>query len=144
MTLWQFRDRIDIGGILARGAGDQIDRSTYQAVFLTGSQVYFGRLATHGDDYFLLTDVYYLSPTADNQVPGPDRPGQLVKRGRELHGPQDEMIVSARNVLFIENLRPDGDVMTAIRRFKAGDLPPATSAPVAPSTPTPARPSPTR
>jgi len=133
---WQQRDRLD-PGIFSRGAGDQIDHSTYQAVFLTSSQLYFGRLATHGDDYFLLTDVFYLPATGDQ---GQAQPGQLIKRGRELHGPQDVMIIPARNVLFIENLRPDGDVMVAIRTFKESPAAPAaTAAPTASPRPSPTR-----
>ena len=81
---WQQRDRLDLGGIFARGAGDQIDRQTFQAVFLTGGQVYFGRLTTRGEEYFLLSDVYYLSAQSPDS-PNPQQPNQLVKRGRELH-----------------------------------------------------------
>ena len=78
---WQFRDRLDLGGVFARGAGDQIDRATYQAVFLTGGQLYFGRLATRGDDYFLLSDVYYL-PADDKVSPAPaDRPARSSSAG---------------------------------------------------------------
>ena len=138
---WQFRDRVDFGGIFARGAGDQIDRSTYQAVFLAGGQVYFGLLQTRGDTYFLLRDVYYLSGDAP---PGAQSPGQLIKRGRELHGPQDVMVIPAQSVLFFENLRGDGEVMVAIQRFKSGQLPPSTAAPLTPVPSASPRPSPTR
>ena len=96
---WQQRDRL--GSVLAPGAGASIDRSTYQAVFLAGGQVYFGRLSTAGDDYLLLDDVFYLpqqEPQADANV------GQLIKRGNELHGPSEPMIIPVLQVLFIENL----------------------------------------
>ena len=109
---WDQRDRIDLG-LFTRGAGDQIDRSTYQAVLLTGGQTYFGKLTAHGDAYFVLADVYYLPP-ADSQ-----QSGQLIKRGAEVQGPQDKMVIPAQAVLFFENLRPDGDVMTAIRRSQS-------------------------
>jgi hypothetical protein len=137
--------RAGIGTLFAPSAAEVIDRSTYQAVFLTGGQVFFGKLAPQGDEWFLLSDVFYLS-VPDQQ----GTPGQLVKRGREIQGPREPMIISARSILFIENLRDDGDVATAIRRFRAGDLPvatppPATVAPASPpaATATP-RPSPTR
>lgn len=121
---WQQRDRLPVGGLLTRGIGDQIDRSTYQAVFLVGDQVYFGKLATHGDDYLLLDDVFYLPP--DSTQAGDE--GKLVKRGNELHGPREPMIIPVHEVLFIENLRLDSSVVTAITRYHAG-APGATTAP---------------
>lgn len=132
----QQRDRLG-DGLFSRGIADQIDPAAYQAVFLTGGQVYFGRLVARGDHY-LIQDVFYLSAGEERDAPRPDQPGQLVKRGTELHGPRDPLIVPAEQVLFIENLRDDAQVVVAIRRFKAGDLP---TAPLA--TPSP-RPSPTR
>lgn len=145
LVVAQQRDRLG-GGLLSRGIADQIDPAAYQAIFLTGGQVYFGRLTARGDHY-LLHDVFYLSAGEGRDAPSPDQPGQLVKRGTELHGPRDPLIVPAQQVLFIENLRDDAQVVVAIRRFKAGDLP--TSSPATPrqpvATPTPSpRPSPTR
>lgn len=39
---------------------------------------------------------------------------QLIKLGQEVHGPEDEMILSKDQVLFIENLKPDGKVAKTI------------------------------
>lgn len=104
-----------------------IDRTTYQAVFLISSQVYFGKLSRDGDTY-LLSDVFYLA-----SAPETNTPGQLIKRGSELHGPSDPMVIPARSVLYFENLRPDAQVLTAIRSYKPGaSQPPA-------ATPSPAR-----
>lgn len=137
-AIWQVRDRTDVGGIFARGAGSEIDRSTYQAVFLNGGQVYFGKLAVRGDEYFTLVDVYYLSPTTTGEA---ENAGQLIKRGTELHGPREPMILPARQILFIENLRDDSGVVEAIKRFRSGQQTPA---PIRTATPTTtARPSPT-
>ncbi len=134
-NLW----RVGLGDLVAPGIGRQIDHYGYQAVFLTGGQVFFGRLEVAGDDYFTLSDVFYLS-TGDS-----GQPNQLIKRGNELHGPTEPMIIPARDVLFIENLRGNSDVVTAITKFKSGQLPVATPAPgtVAPGTARPS-PSPTR
>ena len=148
VLLFAWGQRESLGGsIFAQGVRDQIDPNAYQAVFLTGGQVYFGRLTVRGDNHYLLSDVFYLSPGEAQQTPDPQRPGQLVKRGTELHGPRDPMIIPAGAVLFIENLREEAQVSQAIRRFKAGDLP--TSVPATPRTPAPSpaatpRPSPTR
>lgn len=134
----QQRDRVDLGGIFARGTAGLIDGSTYQAVFLNGGQVYFGKLAVRGDDYFMLVDVYYLSQTNTGEA---ENAGQLIKRGTELHGPREPMILPTRQILFIENLRDDSGVVEAIKRFRSGQQTPAPIRTVTPTT-TP-RPSPT-
>jgi len=88
------------------GVADQIDRNAYQAVFLSGGQVFFGH-ATAGDESLALTDVFYLSPNTDQSQP--QQLGQLVKRGSELHGPKEPMIIELRQVLFIE--KDGGEVL---------------------------------
>jgi hypothetical protein len=126
------------------GAADFIDQSAYQAVFLANGSTYFGRLQVQGDEWFTLTDVFYLSASDQSGT-------QLIKRGSEPQGPREPMIIPRQQILFVENLRDDGDIVTAIRRFKSGQLPaatppPATLAPtVAPTTSRPgATPTPTR
>ncbi|HET8568881.1 MAG TPA: hypothetical protein VFM93_07845 [Candidatus Limnocylindria bacterium] len=126
-VVYQQRERFPL---LASGAASYIDEAGYQAVFLTSSQVFFGRLRVAGSEFYLMSDVYYL-----NTPPQGEQAGQLLKRGGELHGPREPMIIPADKVLFIENVRPDSEVMNAIRRFQRGETP-------APA-PTP-RPSPTR
>jgi len=120
-------------------AAAQIDRGAYQAVFLVTNQVFFGKLQVVADEY-LLSDVFYLSQ------PETGTTSQLVKRGGEPHGPRDPMIIPARSVLYIENLRDDSVVVAGIKAFKSGQTnPPATAAPVVTAAPTgTARPSPTR
>jgi hypothetical protein len=127
--VWQQRDR------LLPAASDPFDESAYQAVFLVTDQVYFGKLRIDGDRY-LLSDVYYVSQ------PGGGAQGQLVKRGTELHAPRDPMIIPARSVLFIENMREDSEVSVAIRQLRSGQGSP--TAPAATAAPSPTvRPSPT-
>lgn len=140
VLLWQLTSRV------LAGQERRIDKTTYQAVFLLSSQVYFGHLSIEGDEY-LLRDVFYLNPPAE----GSQR-GQLVKRGNELHGPSEPMIVPARSVLFWENMREDAEVAAAIRLFRSGQVPtalpvtpaPTNAAPTATATGSPSpRPSPT-
>jgi hypothetical protein len=121
-VLWSHRDQL-----LGRSALERyIDPKAYQAVFLTTSQVYFGKLTIDGDVY-VMNDVYYV-----NQ-PDPATPGQLVKRGSEVHGPRDPMLISAQQVLHVENLRDDSQVAQAIRLIQTGQAPPlATPAPTTP------------
>ncbi len=126
---------VRLPSFLAGGVESQIDRGAYQAVFLTGGQVFFGRTQSATDEYLTLSDVFYLSPGSEQQA------SQLIKRGTELHGPAEPMIIPMRSVLFVENLRANSDIVTAITKFHAGQLPLATPAPgtVAPATATPAR-----
>src|SRR5712691_2636544 len=114
--------RAGIATLFAPSAAEVIDRSAYQAVFLTNGSAYFGKLEQQGDQYFLLTAVFYLN-TAEGSAP------QLIKRGSEPQAPREPMIIPAPQVLFIENLREDGDVVTAIKKFKSGTLPAATPPP---------------
>lgn len=104
-----------------------IDTSKYQAVFLTNSQVYFGKLQAVGNDYFKLTNIFYLqsnqSDAADSKNPQQTNSDQnadvqLIKLGSELHGPSDEMIVSKDQVLFFENLKADGKVSKTISQYQ--------------------------
>jgi len=119
---------------LAGGIPAQIDASRFQAVFLSGGQVFFGRLRAERD-VLLLSDVFYLTSTPS----GAEDPGTLVKRGNEIFGPTEPMIIAREQVLFVENLRQDSQVVQAIERFKGGETP----ATPRPTTPAP-RPSPTR
>jgi hypothetical protein len=132
--------RAGVSTLFAPGIAEVIDRSGYQAVFLTNGATYFGRLQEQGDGWLLLTDVFYASVSEQSGT-------QLIKRGSELLGPREPMIIPRSQVLFIENLRDDGDLVTLIKRFKSGQLPVATPPPqtAAPSTARPsASPSPTR
>jgi hypothetical protein len=119
-----------IATLFAPSAGDVIDHGAYQAVFLTNGTSFFGKLQPQGDDWFALTDVFYLSSSDQSGT-------QLIKRGNEAQGPKEPMIISRAQVLFIENLRDDSDIVALIKKFKSGQV----SAPtVAPAIPTTARP----
>lgn len=45
----------------------------------------------------------------------------LIKLGQELHGPEDSMIINKEQILFIEQLKADGQVVKAIERYKKGE-----------------------
>src|SRR3990167_4108279 len=89
-----------------------IDSDTYQAVFLTNDQIYFGRLKNISSDYLILSDVYYVKINESGA-------GQLVKLCvGEPHGPKDEMIVNQDQVLFWENMRLDSQVVKTIQSIQ--------------------------
>lgn len=108
------------------GQAQYVDESRYQAVFLNNNQVYFGKITKLNNDYMLLNDVFYLQVNQTNNV----QPSQnsttnnnnnlvLQKLGKgELHSPDDSMIINADQVTFWENIKNDGKVADAIKRYK--------------------------
>lgn len=107
-----------------QNAGPSIDKSKYQAVFLSSGQVYFGKLEQSTGEYLRLTDVFYLQTKTDTESENPqaattdDTNVELIKLGNEIHGPQDEMIISRDQVLFFENLKSDGRVSQSIANYR--------------------------
>ena len=118
--------RAGISTLFAPSAAEVIDRNAYQAVFLTNGSSYFGKVQEQGDQWFTLSDVFYLSASEQSGT-------QLIKRGSEPQGPREPMLIPKQQVLFIENLRDDSEIVTAIKRFKSGLPPIATAPPVTPA-----------
>jgi len=127
--------RAGVATLFAPSAAEVIDRNLYQEVVLSNGSTYFGKLQEQGSDWFVLSDIFYLSVSEQSGT-------QLIKRGSEAQGPKEPMIIARGQVLFIENLRDDGDIVTLIKKYKSGQLPSA-SAPPPSAAPTTARPSPT-
>lgn len=94
----------------------------WQAVFLTNGQVYFGQLSSMNSQFSDLKDIYYLQVQKQIQPDQSSSTDQgkltLVKLGNELHGPVDEMRINRDQILFVENMKEDGKVMQAIKRYK--------------------------
>lgn len=114
---------------LIRGNGgtneaSQINKSEYQAVFLSNGQVYFGKLNTLTRTYYKITDIYYLQvnqtvqPKQSTSTSSQNQNVQLVKLGQELHGPEDAMQINTAQVVFWENLKPSGKVTQAIKQYQ--------------------------
>lgn len=106
-----------------------IDNNKYQAVFFTNGQVYFGKLSPVNAHYFKLTDVFYIqAQESEAEAKESENPQQtsnqstdirLIKLGSEVHGPDDEMIISKDQILFFENLKKDGKVSDSITKYNA-------------------------
>ena len=94
-----------------------VDKSNFQAVFLTNGQVYFGNVVSANSKFIDIKNIYYLS-VANQQVQPKDSQQNtsilLQKLGCELHGPTDEMVINRDQVTFWENLRTDGQVSKKI------------------------------
>lgn len=130
---------VGIGGVLLslreRGSlpfvgSPKFTPGSYQAVFLSNGQVYFGRVNDLNSRYVKLQDIYYLIQRRPLQPQTPPEEGEqqppqftLIKLGNELHGPVDEMVINRDQILFIEELKSDGRVAQAITDFQAGRVP---------------------
>jgi hypothetical protein len=101
-----------------------IETDKYQAVFLTNGQVYFGKLTKLSGEYFKLSKIFYLqtqttSTTSTVQAVAEASADnvQLIKLGSEIHGPEDEMVISKSQILFFENTKKSGQVTAAIDKY---------------------------
>lgn len=104
--------------------GNLQDKGAYWAVFLTNGQTYFGKLDPDdlNGNYVTLSEVHYLEKSSDTApapatktAPQPAASGyNLVRLGDELHGPTDMMVINRQSILFIEQLKADSKVVTAI------------------------------
>lgn len=99
-----------------------VETSGYQAVFLTNNQVYFGKITDMNGSYVTLANIYYLQvvqPLQGTTQTEAQKQQQisLIKLGKELHGPTDEMHINRDQILFYEDLRSDSDVIKAINTY---------------------------
>ena len=113
-------------GYITKGFGIWKDKSTtqngtWQAVFLTNGQVYFGKLSNVNGNYVNLKEIYYLQVQKAVQPSDTSATDQskvsLIKLGNELHGPTDAMKINRDQILFYEDLKADGKVVQAIDKY---------------------------
>ena len=102
----------------------QLNKSEYQAVFLTNGQVYFGKIGELNSKYLVLTNIFYIennsanSTTTNNTTQAQNANYTLRKLGTsELHQPEDKMIVNSDTVTFWENLKDSSQVVTKIKEY---------------------------
>ena len=108
--------------------GAAVDSSKFQAVFLVGGQIYFGKLEEVNSQYLKLSNVFYIKPATAETNPDSETQDSetsqndmtLVKLGDEVHGPEDAMMINRDQLLFFENLRPDGRVVQLIQNHASG------------------------
>lgn len=114
------------------GTFGSVDTATYQAVFLSNGQVYFGKITNVSTAYLVLDDIYYLrvqqelQPTPEETEAGVTTTTDdgeskvvLVQLGNELHKPESAMTINRDHVLFWENLQGDSPVISSIAEAAA-------------------------
>ena len=85
--------------VFHRAGSRSQDRTRYSAVLLDNNSVYFGKVSDLGTDFPVLTDVFYIESTVNQETK--KQSNILVKRGKEWHAP-DKMILNARHIIMIE------------------------------------------
>ena len=98
---------------------------SYYAVFLTNGQIYFGHITSLNSDTIKLEDVYYLrtqtnltSEALSDKKEENSVQLSIVRLGKEIHAPKNQMMINRQQVLFWEELREDGEVVKAIQKYK--------------------------
>lgn len=97
------------------------EKGRVQAVFLDNGEVYFGEIVYKNQAEVVLRNIYYLQVLKSlqyNQDKDTSRDISLVKLGKELHGPLDEMRINRFHIIYIEDLRNDSKVVQAIEEYE--------------------------
>jgi hypothetical protein len=84
----------------------------YQAVLLTNGAVYYGKLSGYGTRNPTMDDVFYIVSKTDPETKQVSN--VLVKRGKELHGP-DKMYLNPSQIVFVESVGTDSKVAQLIK-----------------------------
>lgn len=113
LLLWLVGGRKALSLINVRLSG------AYQAVTLANGAVYFGKVQQMDDNTLTITDVFYLkaqTAATGGQVPAQNQ-FELIKLGNELHGPTDRMQINRRQIMSLQEMRPDSKVVVAINNY---------------------------
>ena len=101
-----------VGAALALKSGHEVTFPTsYQAVLLANGAVYYAKVQGYGTSNPVLTEVYYIVTQTNPETK--QNNNVLVKRGKELHGP-DRMYVNPNQIVFVEPVGPGSKVAQLI------------------------------
>ena len=96
-----------------------IDDDRYQAVILSNDKVYFGQISDASDDFFQLDRAFFLRETRESAEAEPVR--ALLPVNREIHAPDNTMLIRKDEVVLVENLAADSPILTEIERQLGGE-----------------------
>ena len=96
------------------------NKASWQAIFLTNDQTYFGQVVSENSDSVVIKNIYYLQDIINlhqgaEQIP---KDFSLIKLGNEVHGPYDEMRINREHILFVEDLTEDAKIVEAINKYE--------------------------
>lgn len=126
LVLVVFAGLLILGGffLYKSTTSSSIDGGKYQAVHLVNGMNYYGKLQTLNGGYMKLTEIYYVQLksgiTEVEAMAALDLNNiELVKWGNEIQGPTDEMVINKDQIVSFENLKEDGKVVQAIKKYLA-------------------------
>lgn len=93
-----------------------VDKTRFQAVILSNDKVYFGRISTVSDEFYELDSAFFLRETRDGEDAEPVR--ALLPVNREIHAPDNSMLIRKDEVVLVENLAKDSPILAEIKRQK--------------------------
>lgn len=104
------------------GIPSYVDTGKYQVACLQSGECYFGKITSVTSDTVQIKNVFYVqkateTETANSSSDKNNNKLQLIKLGNEVHGPEDMMIINRSQVLYIENLKADGQVTQTINSY---------------------------
>jgi hypothetical protein len=94
--------------------GGVVDTTRYQAVILSNDKVYFGRISSASDEFYRLQNAFFLRETPGANGADPVR--ALLPVNREIHAPENSMLIRSSEVVLVENLAKDSPILTEIKR----------------------------
>jgi len=94
--------------------------TSWNAVFLTNGQTYFGNIVKENSEVVSLENVYYLqvqqaAPAAEGEQP--QSQFSLVSIADELHSPENAMEITRAHILYIEKLKEESQVVKTIQQL---------------------------
>ena len=98
----------------ADGFGGTVDTAWYRAVILSNDKVYFGRISSVSAQFFKLQNAFFLRETPGTNGAEPVR--ALLPVNREIHAPDNTMLIAKDEVVLVENLAKDSPILAEIRR----------------------------
>ncbi len=95
----------------------RINTSSYQIVYMTNGQAYFGKLQNTSGDYLVLQHPYTTQSIKANETDetAAAATATLIKVSDQVYGPEDSIAIKTTQVTFWQNLRSDSKVATAIK-----------------------------
>ena len=95
----------------------RIDRNSYQVVYMTNGQLYFGKLQNVSGEFLQLKSPYIekiLQVDTANDTSKDAPKTTLIKATDQLYGPEDSIALKSSQVLYWQNLREDSKVTSVI------------------------------
>ena len=100
---------------------DAFDKS-FQVVVLDTGEVFVGKVIKERSSRLELVNIYYLPITAEDlfsqEFNAIHESISVIKIGNELHGPEDSMVISQEHIVYIQNLKENSKIVTAIEEYQ--------------------------